>query len=109
MVRSVLFSVALLALLIFAVLKLQSSWEQRLAVERVTSVDIYADRIAYRTNVYATPTLLSYGLKAVNDPPRRVVLHTCSRMDDLEAVIDVVREQGYTDFQVEMPDSCHGP
>lgn len=106
MVRSVLFSIALSALLIFGVLQLQKSYEQRLAINRVTRIDIYADRITYRMNNYATPSLLANALKAVHDPPQKVALHDCVRMDDFEAVLDIVREQGYTQFEVELPEGC---
>jgi hypothetical protein len=104
MVRSVLFSVALSALMIYAVLQLQSTYEQRLAVNRVTRIDIYADRITYRNNLYATTSLLANGLEAVKDPPQKVELHVCSRMSDFEAVLDVVRKQGYSEFEIELPD-----
>ena len=106
MIRSVLFSVALSALLIYAIFRLQSAYEQRLAFNRITTIDIYADRITYRTNVYSTTSLLANGLKAVHDPPKKVKLHVCSRMDDLEAVIDVVRAEGYMDFEVDLPEGC---
>ena len=104
MVRSVLFSVALSALLIYAILRLQSSYEQRLAFNLVTRIDIYADRITYRNNMYATPSLLANGLKAVRDPPQKVELHVCSRMDEFEDVLDVLRAQGYREFEIELPD-----
>ena len=105
MIRSVLFSVALSALLIYGVLRLHSVYEQGLA-GRVTRVDVYAGQITYRTNRYPTPSLLRIGLKAAQDPPRKVALHDCSRMSDFEAVIDVIREQGYTEFEIELPDAC---
>lgn len=106
MVRSVLFSVALSAILIYAVLRVQSVYESRMAVERVTAIHIYADRITYRTNQYATMSLLANGLKAVNDPPRMVALHDCARMNDFEAVLDLIRGQGYSDFEIELPEHC---
>ncbi|HEY5665130.1 MAG TPA: hypothetical protein VIV64_00300 [Gammaproteobacteria bacterium] len=105
MVRSVLFSVALSAILVFTVLRLHAVYQEGLAL-RVTRVDIYPDRISYRTNHYPTPSLLGIGLKAANDPPELVALHDCSRMQDFEAVIDLMREQGYTDFDVELPEGC---
>ncbi len=105
MVRSVLFSVALSALLIFVVYRVVDIYQQA-QPERVTRIDIHADRITYRTNRYPSPSLLEIGLKAANDPPRIVGLHACSRMDDLESVIDMLRELGYTRFEVELPDDC---
>jgi hypothetical protein len=105
MIRSVLFSVALSALLIYGVLRLHSSYEQRLG-ERVTSVDIYATYIAYRTNRFATPSLLEIGLKAAKDPPEKVVLHDCLRMAEFEEVVDLIRHLGYTEFEIELPPSC---
>ena len=105
MVRSVLFSVALSALLVYGVLRMQAVYEQGLA-ERVTRVDIYADRITYRLSQYQTPSLLRIGLMAAKDPPRKVALHDCSRMDDFEVVIDIVRGEGYTEFDIELPDAC---
>jgi hypothetical protein len=105
MIRSVLMSVALLAILMFTVFRLHGVYLEGLA-QRVTRVDIYPDRIAYRTNRYPTPSLLAIGLKAANDPPELLALHDCGRMDDFEAVIDLMRELGYTDFEVELPESC---
>jgi hypothetical protein len=104
MVRSVLSSVALLALLIYGVLRIQSAYEERLDFNRVTRVDIYADRITYRNNMYATTSLLANGLKAIKDPPRKVELHVCARMDEFADVLDVLRTEGYREFEVELPD-----
>jgi len=105
MIRSVLYSVGLSALLIYAVLRTESVYEQTLA-QRVTRIDVYADRITYRTSQYSTPSLLGIGIKAVNDPPKMVALHDCARIDVFEDVIDEIRDQGYTDFSVQMPDNC---
>ena len=105
MIRSVLFSVALSAVLIFTVLRIHSVYLEALA-QRVTRVDVYSDRIPYRTSHYSTPSLLGIGLKAANDPPKLIALHDCSRMDDFEAVIDLMREQGYTEFDIEFPEGC---
>ena len=107
MVRSVLFSVFLLGLLLYAIMQLQSTYEERrMSTVRVTAIDIYADRITYRNNVYSTPSLLSNGLKAVHDPPRLVELHLCSRMSVFEDVLEVVRQQGYSEFEVKLPAGC---
>jgi hypothetical protein len=105
MIRSVLFSVALSGILIFTVFRLHAVYQEGLAL-RVTRIDIYPDRITYRTNHYPTPSLLRIGLKAANDPPELIALHDCTRMDDFEAVIDLMREQGYTDFDIDLPDDC---
>lgn len=105
MVRQVMFSVALSAIMIYAILRMQSVYEATLG-ERVTRVDIFADRITYRTSRYSTPTLLAIGIKAAQDPPEKLALHDCSRMDDFEAVLDALREQGYTDLEIELPDGC---
>ena len=105
MIRSVLFSVALSAILIFTVLRLHAVYQDGLAL-RVTRIDVYSDRISYRTSHYPTPSLLRIGLKAANDPPRLIALHDCSRMDTFEAVIDLMREEGYTQFDVDLPENC---
>lgn len=105
MIRSVLYSVALSGLLIYGVLRVESVYDETLA-QRVTRIDIFADRITYRTSHYSSPSLLGIGLKAANDPPKMVALHDCARMDDLEAVLDELRLQGYTEFGIEMPDGC---
>lgn len=105
MTRGILFSVALSALLIYAVYRMVDMFE-RARPERVTRIDIYADRITYRTGSYQTPSRLAIGLKAAQDPPRQVGLHDCARMDDFAAVVDVLREQGYANFSVELPDNC---
>jgi len=105
MIRSVLFSVVLSAVLIYTVLRMHSVYEDGLA-SRVTSIDVHADRISYRTTQYPSVSRLRIGLLATNDPPEKIVLHDCSRMAEFEAVIDLVREQGHTDFEVDLPDSC---
>jgi hypothetical protein len=105
MIRSVLFSVVLLAALIYVVLRLHSVYEEGLA-SRDTRIDIYADQITYRTSHYPTPRLLAIGIKAANEPPKKITLHDCRRQRDFEAVIDIVREQGYRDFEIELPDGC---
>lgn len=105
MIRTVLFSVALSALLIFAVFRVVDIFRQ-VEPERVTRIDIHSDRITYRTNRYPTPSLLEIGLKAANDPPRVVGLHDCGRMADFGAIIDVLRDLGYTSFEVELPEDC---
>lgn len=74
--------------------------------ERVTRIDIYGDRIAYRTRVYETTSALAIGLKAVNDPPRLVELHDCARMDVFEDVVDLIRESGEYDFTAALPEDC---
>jgi hypothetical protein len=50
--------------------------------------------------------LLAIGLKAANDPPRKIVLHDCRRQPEFEAVLDIVREQGYKEFEIDLPDAC---
>jgi hypothetical protein len=73
---------------------------------RVTRIDIYADRITYRTGVYETPSALAIGLAASSDPPRLVALHDCERLDVFEQVLDAVRAETEYSFQVELPDDC---
>ncbi|MGW8369255.1 MAG: hypothetical protein ACWGPN_11330 [Gammaproteobacteria bacterium] len=105
MIRTVLISVVLLGILLFAILRLQSVYEGGLP-ERANSIDIYAERITYRTRSYDTPSSLSIGLRASTDKPDKVVLHDCSRMNDLETVIDLLRAQNQTSFDIELPDGC---
>ena len=105
MVRAVLFSVALSAILIYAVLRVQTVYEESLP-ERVTQIEIYSDRIVYRNNFYANPSLLAIGLRTANDPPRKVILHDCARRDDLQSIIDTLRNQGFLSFSIELPDAC---
>jgi len=105
MVRAVLFSVALSALLIYSVLRVQSAYERAQPL-RVTRIDIYSDRITYRNNKYPTPSLLAIGLKAANDPPKLLALHDCARLEDFEAIVDIVRDQGFLSFKVELPEGC---
>jgi len=105
MIRGVMFSLALSLLLLFAVFRLQAVYLEGLP-ERVTRVDIYADRIAYRTGSYQTQTQFAIGLKAAQDPPRKIALHDCSRMAILEGVIDILREQDMSSFEIELPDDC---
>jgi len=105
MMRGVLYSVALCGLLIYVVFELQSIYERSLP-ERVVRIDVYADRIAYRTSSYATPSLLAIGIKAAREAPRKLVLHDCARMGDFETVIGIVREQGHRSFDVELPEDC---
>jgi hypothetical protein len=105
MVRQVMFSVALSAIMIYAILRMQSVYEATLT-ERVTRVDIFSDRITYRTSQYSSPSLLAIGIKAAQDPPEKLALHDCDRMDDFEAVLDALRDQGYTDLEIELPEGC---
>jgi hypothetical protein len=105
MVRNVFFSVALSALLIYGVVRMVDTFQQAIP-ERVTLVDIHADRISYRTSNYATTTLFAVGLKAAREPPQKVGLHDCSRMDTLEAVVEILRAEGYANFVIELPDDC---
>ena len=105
MIRSVLYSVGLSALLIYGVYRLSAMYEQVLP-DRVTRVDIYPDHIAYRTSQYATPSLFAIGLKAAREPPRQVELHDCGGMLTFEAVVEILREQGYSNFEIELPRDC---
>jgi hypothetical protein len=105
MIRSVLMSVVLLAALIYTVLRLHSVYEEGLA-SRVTRIDIFEDQITYRTSHYPTASLLAIGLKAANDPPEKVALHDCDRMTEFEEVLEIVREQGHSRFEIELPDNC---
>lgn len=105
MVRAVLFSVALSGFLIYGIFRLQAIYEEGLP-ERVVRIDIYTDRIAYRTSSYLTPSQLEIGIKAAKEPPEVVALHDCSRMQDFESVVDVLRSQGFTSFKVELPSDC---
>lgn len=73
---------------------------------RVTRIDIYGDRITYRTGVYETTSALAIGLKAANDPPRLIELHDCGRLDVFEEVVDVVRQRGEYSFSVTLPEGC---
>ena len=105
MIRNVMFSVVLSGLMIYAVVRMVAVYQEGVP-ERITRIDIYADRISYRTSNYATPSLLSVGLQAAQDPPKKLALHDCSRMDDFEAVVGVLREQGYINIDIELPDDC---
>lgn len=105
MLKAILFSVALSALLIYGMLRLQTIYEAR-QPERVVRIDIHPDRITYRTGSYATASLLAIGIKAAGEPPEIVALHSCERMADLEAVVDLLREQDYMSFAVELPTDC---
>jgi hypothetical protein len=105
MVRSVLFSVGLSLLLIYGVLRLQAMYQETLS-PGVMRVDIYADRITYRTNRYPNASLFGIGLKAAKVAPDIVVLHDCQRMDDFEEVIDELRSQGYSGFELDIPNDC---
>lgn len=105
MTRSILFSVALSALLIYGVLRLQSVYEAGLNTG-ITRVDIYSDRIDYRTNHYPTARLFGIGLQAAKVPPDMITLHDCLRMAEFEAVLDQVRDQGYSGYDISLPDDC---
>jgi hypothetical protein len=105
MVRGVLFSVALSALLIYGLFRMVDMY-QRVTPELIVRVDIYGDRITYRTNAYATPSLFAIGLKAAREPPRRIELHDCSQREVFEAVIDIVRSEGYSSFEIALPPDC---
>ena len=89
----------------YAVFRMQFVYEAGMP-ERVTRVDIFADRITYRTSHYSTPRLLEIGIKAANDPPKKLALHDCARMDEFEQVLDSLRELGYASLEIELPDNC---
>jgi len=105
MIRGVLISVVLSGILIFAVLRVAALYEDGIAIG-VTRIDIYADRITYRTGSYATPTLLEIGLRAANDPPQVLALHDCARQKDFESVVGVLRRLDYLNIEIQMPDDC---
>jgi hypothetical protein len=105
MIRGVLFSVALSGLLIYGVYRMVDMYQDATPA-RVTRVDIYSDHIAYRTSNYPTPSRFAIGLQAANDPPRKLSLHDCARMDTFEAVVEILRKQGFTSFDIELPDDC---
>lgn len=105
MMRGVLFSVALSALLIYAVYRMVDMYEAALP-ERATRVDIHPDHITYRGNEYPSTSLFAVGLKAIHDPPKYLGLHDCSHMDTLETVVEILRAEGYTSFEIELPADC---
>jgi hypothetical protein len=73
---------------------------------RVTRIDIYTDRIEYRTGRYPSVAALAIGLKAARDEPRIVELHDCGRRGELEAVVDILRERGQASFSIVLPEDC---
>ena len=70
----------------------------------VPRVDIYSDRITYRTRSYETATGLAIGLKAANEPPSLIELHDCNQFELFEDTIDVVRADGDYQFELVMPE-----
>ena len=105
MTRTLFISIALLGILAFLIMRWESFYNAA-QPPIVTRVDIYTDRVTYRTGVYATTTALAIGLKAANDPPEVVELHDCTGRDQLEAVLDLLREQGTYRFDIVLPDHC---
>ena len=105
MIRSVLLSVLLLAVLLYAVTRLVAMMQGAMP-ERVTRIDVYADRITYRTNTYETTSQLAVGLKAAGDPPHKLAIHDCGRMDDLAVILNLLRQQGMSNVDIELPDDC---
>lgn len=105
MIRGVLVSVVLLGMLLYAVTRLVGMFENALP-DRVTRIDIFDDQITYRTNSYPTVSMLAVGLKAAKDPPRVLGLHDCSRMEDFRAIIDLLRDEGFGNFEIELPENC---
>ena len=105
MIRSVLASFVLSVALIVVVYRVSSIYEERMP-ERITRIDIHHDRIAYRLSSYATPSMLAIGLEAAKDPPRVLALHDCARLPDFESIVLILREQGYTSFDVVLPADC---
>jgi hypothetical protein len=105
MVRMILVSVAVLGLVTFFVFRWQRLVQQA-QPPLVTRVDIYPDRLRYRNGFYATPSNLAIGLKASRDPPRLIQVHACEAMPQLAPVLDVIRAEGMTNFEVLLPDDC---
>jgi hypothetical protein len=105
MIRSVLLSVVLLAVLLYAITRLVAMLQGAMP-ERVTRIDVYADRITYRAHTYETTSQLAVGLKAAGDPPQKLAVHDCARMDELAVILDLLRRQGMSNVDVELPDDC---
>lgn len=105
MVRGVMYSVALSLLLIYGVYRLQDVYHESLAQQPVR-VDIYEKYIAYRNNHFTTPGHLGIGIKATQEPPEAIIVHDCNGMKMLADVLTVLREQGITTVDVELPENC---
>jgi hypothetical protein len=105
MIRMVLISVTLLALIAYLMVRMVTIYNDA-QPPRVTRVDVYADRLTYRTGIYETTSMLSIGLKAAKDPPRLLEVHGCEAVDRLPSVLDVLRENGAADFEIVLPDDC---
>lgn len=105
MIRMVLISVALLAMTAYLMFRVERIYTES-QPPRVTRVDVYADRLTYRTGIYETPSTLAIGLKAANDPPRLVEVHGCDAVHRLASVLDVVRANGAADFEIVLPEGC---
>jgi hypothetical protein len=105
MTRALLISVVCLGMLVYFLLRLESSYYDA-QPPIVTRIDVYADRITYRTGVYQSISALSIGLKAARDPPAVIALHDCDGFERLQAVIQAVRAEVPGDFEIALPEDC---
>lgn len=103
--RMILVSVGILGLVTYFIFRWQNLVEEA-QPPLTTRVDIYPDRITYRNGTYATPSALAIGLKANNEPPEVIEIHGCDAVSRLAAVLDVVRAEYGSDFEVVLPQDC---
>ena len=105
MFRMVFVSVILLGILTFLLVRIEGIYSASQPA-RVSRIDIYTDRLTYRTGVYETHRTLDIGLKAASDPPKLIEVHDCAAVGRLAAVIEVVRENGADEFEIVLPTAC---
>ena len=105
MTRTMLVSLALLGLVVFLMFRWDAIYNSA-QPPIVTRIDIYPDRLTYRTGVYQSVSALAIGLKAANDPPRLIELHDCDGTDRLGEVLDIVRANGDFEFEIVLPEDC---
>ena len=86
-------------------LRMQALYEGNLP-EPAATVSIYQDRIEFRNGTYSSLSGLSIALQAAVDPPDKVVLHDCNRLDTFEEVVDLLRRRGDVSFEIELPEQC---
>lgn len=105
MTRMILVSVALLGMTCYFIFR----WQAMVTAAQppmLTRVDIYEDRLEYRSGIYASASTLAIALKANNLLPQVVAVRDCAAVSRLPEVLEVVRLAGAADFQIELPQDC---
>ena len=105
MVRMILISVVLLGMVLFFIFRWQAMIT-RAQPPLATRVAVFVDRFEYRNGTYETVSNLAIALQANRNLPDIIEVRDCAATNRLPDVLDVVRAQGGSDFEIVLPESC---